>query len=187
MKTLIGQTQGGLTCIAVTHKTLPNGKTRNDPVCRCLCGIVVQLHYTSFHSGKAYRCGKKCTVVPKRASKPYSKPTPTGRGRTTHPLYVTYQNMLRRCSPGNDGSEHYYDRGIRVCPQWATDFWTFVADVGERPEGKTLDRKDNNGHYEPSNVQWSDSATQANNRRPSSEWIKHKPFPEFDDTDIIKQ
>lgn len=72
--------------------------------------------------------------------------------------------MKRRCSSPKVAEFHRYGgRGIRVCDRWLT-FATFLADMGERPPGTTLDRVDNDGHYEPSNCRWVSRKENGRNR-----------------------
>jgi hypothetical protein len=89
----------------------------------------------------------------------------TGFKWSHHPLYTGYLDMFARCNnPNNDQYKDYGGRGIRVCERW-NNFQTFVADVGKRPRGKTLDRIDNDGHYEPGNCKWSTKKEQSRNSR----------------------
>ena len=83
-----------------------------------------------------------------------------------HYLYTTYARMKQRCYDTNDDAYPYYGgRGISVCNRWLDNFWNFVEDMGDRPEGHTLDREKVNGNYCPENCRWADNVTQSLNRR----------------------
>lgn len=80
------------------------------------------------------------------------------------PEYASWNNMKARClNPKNKRWENYGGRGIKVCQRWDESFLAFLADMGRMPKGYTLERKDNDGDYEPSNCLWIPKAEQMKN------------------------
>lgn len=85
-----------------------------------------------------------------------------GQSRT----YYSWDCMVMRCTNPNNNRYYLYGaRGITVCDGWRI-FENFLADMGKRPAGKTLDRVDPNGNYEPGNCRWATPRQQIANRRP---------------------
>ena len=87
--------------------------------------------------------------------------------------YQAWCNMRHRCL----SNQRYIDRGITVCPQWET-FEVFLEDMGECPEGLSLERKDNNLGYFPSNCCWATRSQQCVNRSPFGKhiWKSHNKY-----------
>lgn len=130
--------------------------------CRCSCGKVKEhVLYSSLKSGNSQSCGcLKREVLSKKAGVHH-------RSKTTE--YKIYQGMLQRCyNPNRPSWPRYGGRGIKVCDRWKegegglSGFQCFFADMGEKPEGKSLDRWPNpDGPYSPENCQWSTPGEQA--------------------------
>jgi hypothetical protein len=85
------------------------------------------------------------------------------KGKT--PTYTTWSKVIARCTnPCDRRYADYGGRGITVCEEWKT-FMGFLADMGDRPKGMTLDRRDNSKGYEPSNCRWATPKEQQRNTR----------------------
>jgi hypothetical protein len=132
--------------------------------CECGCG---QLTSIAAQKAAGYLKGQR-----KRFARGHNS-VHKGSGLSRHPLYGTWSNMMDRCE--NTTSRDYPNwggRGIRVCGRWR-DVRAFIEDIerdlGPKPTGWTLDRIDNNGHYEPGNVRWASPKMQGGNRRPRSD------------------
>ena len=89
------------------------------------------------------------------------------------PVFNAWVTMLQRCqNPNAHAYERYGGRGIKVCFRWWT-FANFIADMGPRPDGCSIERIDNDGDYEPTNCKWIPLGEQNKNKRPR----KRKPRP----------
>ncbi len=156
---MTGQTYGRLTVLS--RDTSKTG--RGYWICACRCGNQKSIIGQSLRTGNTQSCG--CLGIEVRRARA-STGAEYGWKRD---LYKTWVGMKQRCRNTRDTNyPKYGGRGIKIYDAW-DDFLAFeswiLENLGDRPEGMTLDRVDNNGNYEPGNLKWSTRGDQAKNRR----------------------
>ena len=127
-------------------------KNRNGRwLCACECGTVKVVYTHHLTSGRSQGCG--CTKVV--------------HGLTGTAEYQAWKNMRKRCyNQENPRYPDYGGRGIKICDRWLNDPAAFLEDMGERPSpDHSIDRRDNDGDYEPSNCRWATRSEQQRNKR----------------------
>jgi hypothetical protein len=146
-------------------KVLEEVERRNyQPYVRCICdcGKEVTTRRYSVTSGRTKSCGCYNIDIMRERMKTATYTHGMYGTRT----YRTYFMMKDRCLNKNTPAyKNYGDREISICDRWLVSFENFLEDMGERPEGRTLDRENNDGNYEPGNCRWATAAEQGGNTR----------------------
>lgn len=123
--------------------------------CRCRCGNLTVTSGSDLRGNRVKSCG--CIMGQHLIRENAAR---------KHFMYGAYRAMKQRCyNPNNSGYKWYGKQGITVCDRWMKSFWSFVEDMGERPKGYSLDRRDNLLGYSKENCKWSTPKEQTQNRR----------------------
>jgi hypothetical protein len=155
LKDLVGQRFGRLVVVALADPSAA-GQVRWH--CKCDCGATTAVQTSNLRSGHVRSCGCLGAEAKKYIAKTH--------GMTETRTWRSWVAMRRRCRDKSYHQYHLYGgRGISVCERWVDSFEAFLADMGERPAGRSLDRIDVNGNYEPSNCRWATAQEQTRNRR----------------------
>ena len=154
-----GQRYGRLVAIS------PTGERRGGKIvwtCICDCGSTSLAVINHLRNGQRVSCG--CAKTAGNQIKKKSAKHGHYVGNVPTATYRIWSGMKSRCLNKNVPEyKNYGGRGIKVCERWM-DFSNFLEDMGARPDGLSIDRVNNDGHYEPDNCRWATEIEQHNNR-----------------------
>lgn len=140
--------------------TLLKPFTRKYWCCRCECGLVIDVREDSLKQGSISRsCGCARRRIPPNGNRRH--------GLSHTPENSIWRSIVGRCTiPSHTSYDRYGARGIYVCERWLRDFVAFYQDMGPRPSRRhSVERKNNNGPYSPTNCFWATPKVQGNNKR----------------------
>jgi hypothetical protein len=154
---LTGQRFGKLVALNVVGSSRHGRKW----LCQCDCGRDAIVQAGNLGRGNSTACGRCRVPGPTTFTAKHGHST----NGYTSPTYISWRAMKSRCTnEKRENAQYYVDRGITYDPQWE-DFEAFLADMGERPDGLTLDRINNDLGYSKANCRWATPLEQRHNRR----------------------
>jgi hypothetical protein len=148
---ITGQRFGLLVVVQASPLRQSNGGCMWD--CICDCGKTTTTAQWNLKNGGTKSCG--CLKAHNNFR----------HGKAATGMYDSWVSMIQRCTnPNSPAFEKYGKCGISVCERWLSSFKNFLEDMGERPEGTSIDRIDPTGNYEPSNCRWANKTEQMYNQ-----------------------
>lgn len=150
---LVGKSVGFLTVLEQTDQT--NRHRERLWLCRCECGTELLVATATLAKEEKKSCGCKT-----------KSETAGTHGMYGTPTYKSWSSMRDRCNLKSHKSYDYY-KHVSIDERWQNSFEEFFSDMGERPEGMTLDRIDTNKGYCKENCRWADASVQQQNKRPN--------------------
>ena len=161
-KDISGHVFGRLTVISKAE----NSGRKVRWICKCVCGNETLVAGNHLRSGSTISCG--CFAAESTKTRSFV------HGKTKSTEYRSWIGMKQRCTNSRNAEFHRYGgRGISVCDRWLNSFENFIKDMGNKPEGMSLDRIDTNGNYCPENCRWATDVQQNNNTR-KNRFITHE-------------
>lgn len=139
-----------------------------DGFCMCGCGEVAPIAKTT-KLERGQIAGKPLNFINGHNSRGNNYNVTHGNARADQTTeYRIWKGIIQRCTnPARPAWKYYGGRGITVCDRWRYSFENFFADMGPRPSGRSIDRIDNDGNYEPGNCRWATPQEQRANRSDS--------------------
>ena len=140
-----------------------SGNYRTLVKCQCDCGDIKIYRLNDIKSGKTNSCGCLNKEI-------VTKHNDATKNRKHYYLYQLWRGVIKRCyNKISTPYKHYGGRGIEIYEPWIKDYQLFknwiLKNLGDRPEGYSIDRINVDGNYEPDNLRWADKKTQTKNRR----------------------